>query len=198
MARNTRNNNNNNNNNNVAAMAAGMEAVKLSVIIQKAKGGTMTTLDANTVATVTAETLVTAAAFWPALCLNMMADKVDPAIVKAAKKRGGLARLFGGKLCDPDIKALKVILEVDAPTRQAAWLAYVTKAKVIRTISLSGLSKAVKLHNKDDDGDKALTFKEKLAQWCAENDGGRELPASLFDLLVEADVITTDEGAAKE
>ena len=190
-ARNNNNNNNGDNGNNE-------QAVKLPVITAKSKGGTTTTEDANSVATVEVAALVLAAAYWPMLCLNMLADKVDPAIVRAARKRGGLARLFGGKLCDPDIKAIRVIMEVDAPTRQAAWLEFVAKAKVVRTISLSGLAKAVKKHGAEDDGEKVLTFKERLAAWCKANDGGRELPSSLFDLLVEADVITNDEGADKE
>ena len=188
-----RKNNNDNNNN-----ANDEKIVQLPVITAKAKNGDTSTVDANSVATVEVAALTLAAAYWPLLCLNLLADKADMAIVRAAKKRGGLVRLFGGKLCDPDIKALKTILETDAPTRQAAWLAYVTKAKVVRTISLSGLAKAVKNHGKDDDDDdKPLTLKQKLAAWCKANDGGRELPASLFDLFIEADVIASDEAAAR-
>jgi hypothetical protein len=201
MARNTRNNNNDTNTT-AAAMQAGMEAAEvkktLTIITEKTKAGTLTSVNALEAPVVTADQIIVAGALWTSLCLNLLAGTADERITKAAPKRGGLFRLFGGKIDDPSIKALKVICAVPVEDRRAAWTVFIGKAKVVRTISLSGLAKAVKQYGNDDDGDKPMTFKEKLAAWCVANDGGRELPASLFDLLVEADVITTDEGAAKE
>lgn len=156
-----------------------------------------------------AETLRKASDVRYGLALNLLANKVDPAIEDAAKVKGGLATLFanaGAPLAQADRAAINLILNTKPTDRVAGWTRYVLACKRATEISLQGIAKGIE--NKlpkaapktvpaapsEDAADAGETetptgLHAKLAAWCKANDPG-ELPVSLFDLLIEAGVIT--------
>lgn len=131
------------------------------------------------------------------LCLNLLADNVDKTIRDAIDSRGGIARLFNGKISDPEISAMKKIVAVAADVRVKAWKAYTLAAKKVRTISLQGLAKAIAAYQKPagDKKEEPVKLRPLLVAWCKDHDTG-ELPASLYDILVNANIIVEDEEEA--
>lgn len=167
---------------------------ELLVIVAKDTKGATRSVNALDVAPVTTVAIVSAGREKANLCLNLLADNVDKTIRDAIDSRGGIARLFNGKISDPEISAMKRIVAVAADIRVAAWKAFTLTAKRVRTISLQGLAKAIAAYQKPagDKKEEPVKLRPLLVAWCKDHDTG-ELPASLYDILVNANIIAEEE-----
>jgi hypothetical protein len=146
------------------------------------------------------------------IALAVMAGKIDPALVTAAKattekgKRDNrpLAALLTGddeeaiKVLMPStsFKALRVCLEAAPATLRNAWGAYTANKKVVRrgALGVQSLQAAIlSFHKGKAEPRKSLSA--ELKAWAEKNGGKAEqvLPETLYDILVEHGVLTAAE-----
>lgn len=130
------------------------------------------------------------------LCLNILAGQVDPAIIEAHGKRGGLKRLFPG-MANAEANALRICLDAKPAQLVAGWSEYTAKAKRVRCISLQALAKTIR---EPSDSDPKVTLRDALTAWAADNaeflDNPKKCPASLLDIFIEFELIGETEGEA--
>lgn len=154
----------------------------LHIVIRKDDKGE-SVVDANAILSVTPDEIKTSGSIMQQLCLNIMADKLDPAIRTAVGKKGGIARMFNGSISDPDVAALKVVTAATPEALQIGWKSFVGNAKRVRCISLQAMRKSLNTPSTD----KTLTLKEAMAAWCATQDEAalQALDVGLYDILVQ-------------
>ena len=165
-----------------------VEKKSISVCVKKEKDD-LTMRNVLDVATIKAEEVNTADNVKEALCLNMMAGRVDPAITEAHAVRGRLAKLFPN-MPNAELNALRKCLDAKPEILVAGWAEFAAEAKRIRGVSIQALAKAIA-----EPGEKKLTLKDALTTWCEENPKAltaRTFPVGLFDILTKFGVVETE------
>lgn len=128
------------------------------------------------------------------LCLNILAGQVDPAIIEAHGKRGGLKRLFPG-MANAEANALRICLDAKPAKLVAGWAEYTAKAKRVRCISLQALAKTIR---EPSESDPKVTLRETMMIWAENNaeflNNPKKCPATLLDIFIEFDLLGETEG----
>jgi len=147
--------------------------------------------------------------------MNLLAGRVDPRIMEAANKRGGLKRMLAdpGILSGTDTKAISAVLAVPVEKRIRAWEAHADTVKRFRGVSLQGIAKGLRLLDKpvaaatgaakgqDTDGaDEAEEGQERPAKSTGQGDAageGQERPAKSTGQGGAVELAAMTERAAK-
>jgi hypothetical protein len=169
---------------------------KATEIITQKTGNAVSLVMAKDVQSVTVEAICNAGSALQLLCLNVLVGNVANAIINAAGERGGITKLFGGKISDADLAAINRLVKAGYFTNdpklaaeiREKWAAFVNEAKRVRCISLQRLAKIIGMGAKEE---KPASLKERLAAWVAANPKSVDtLPRDLFDIFVDASIIT--------
>lgn len=152
-----------------------------------------TEVNALAVAPVSVAEIVASDSVKAQLCLNIMAGKVDPAIIEAHGKRGGLKRLFPG-MANAEANALRICLDAKPDALAKAWQGYTATHKRIRNITLQALAKSVRPASEGSD---KVTLRDALAEWCADKKNqaimdAKGFPASLYDIFADYELIAEE------
>jgi hypothetical protein len=132
-------------------------------------GATLSYVTSDNIEQVSPETIFNAGTVMRILCYNILIGNVHPDIEKAARDKGGLARLFNGKISEGDANAIRTLGKAGYLVNDTAkskdirtkWEAYVEQAKRVPCISLQRLMKIVT----GSDSDPKPTLKGEISAW---------------------------------
>ena len=164
-------------------------------------GATLSYVTSDNIEQVSPEIIFSAGNVMRTLCFNILIGDVHPDIEKAAHdKKGGLARLFNGKISEGDANAIRTLgkagyLVNDATKAKeirAKWEAYVEQAKRVPCISLQRLMKIVT----GSDSDPKPTLKDEISAWITKYPKKYALlDKDLATIFIEFNCDTADKGA---
>lgn len=157
------------------------------VIKEKNAKGETVPFDAFLAPTVHPAELISAGSTMQNLCLNILADRVDPTIRTAIDTKGGLARMFNGELDDKDVSALKKVTKVTPEALRTAWAAYVARMSRVRKISLQAMAKALV-----EPSEPTATLKDAMVAYFADKTA-EDIDAALYDIAVQFDLLPKAE-----
>lgn len=132
-------------------------------------GATLSYVTSDNIEQVSPEIIFSAGNVMRTLCFNILIGNVHPEIEKAARDKGGLARLFNGKISEGDANAIRNLGKAGYLVNDATkakdirgqWTAYVESTKRVPGISLQRLMKIVT----GSDSDPKPTLKGEISAW---------------------------------